>query len=223
MNCKGKLEEYMKFIDLIEKTLTNHNSLLLLDIDDTLLKAKGIFIHRISDKKELTPAQFALETMKKDFDHNNYDFKEFRNKTKVKASILDSKPIIANLRMMDNYIKNGWDIGLLTARGMENTIAETMKLWLMYKNSEGKLESIGDKLPRDRVFAISDEIKNYKGDSVDEKKANVIKKLAKEYTRIMFVDDDKSNIKKVKAMVEKERSHGSSKLNKVYTKVAKKE
>ena len=220
----------MNFADIVKDSfiteaqrLKNHNSLLLLDIDDTLLTASSIYIYKKTKDGEikLKPAQFAEESKKPDYDESKYDFRDFRDKTKVAASIEGGKPIISNLKMMDSYIKNGWKIGLLTARAMEDVMAKTMQMWLMYRTAKGDLKPIGDLLPRNMVFAVSDKSRGYEGATVDERKKNVIAKLSKKYDRIMFIDDDEANIKKVKASVESERAKKSSELQKVYTKLAK--
>lgn len=183
------------------------NNLLLLDIDDTLLTAQGIKIWRKlpSDKKEvaLTPDEYAKEKVTPET-KKYYDYREFRDPEKVAQSIKTGIPIIPNLQTMDSYIKNGWKIGILTARGLENVIADSMKKWLMRKNEKGKLEQIGDKLVRELVFAINDSNKKYTGEGDFGKKANVIKRLAGEYDRIVFIDDDGKNIKAVKELIEKE-------------------
>lgn len=179
-----------------------HNSLLLLDIDDTLVKAQNIYIDKIypnGKKEKLTPEQYAKENVKEEKAKGiKYDFEEFHNPDIVAKSILTGIPIIPNLQMVDNYIKNGWKIGILTARGLENVVSNTLKEWLKFKNEKGDLQSIGDKLIRGLVHAINDDNKHYEGENDFDKKKNVIAKLAKKYDRIVFLDDDKKNIKAVK-------------------------
>jgi hypothetical protein len=201
----------MNVIELLE-TMTlleerSENSLLLLDIDDTLLKAQGIKIYRKlpSDKKEvaLTPDQYAKDpNASKKENHQYYDYRDFRNADKVSSSIKTGLPIIPNLKVMDDYIKRGWKIGILTARGMEDIIFDSMKTFLKYRDAKGNLKPIGDKLVRDLVHAISTDegkkLDRYPGESIFEKKVNVIKKLAKKFNQIIFVDDDLRNVKAVK-------------------------
>jgi hypothetical protein len=194
----------MTFDDLIAKSFmiesnVKHNSLFLLDIDDTLLKAKNIYIYRKlpSDNKEvkLTPEEYAKDpNTKVEGNKKYYDYREFKNPEKVATSIKTGVPIIPNLKMVDNYIKNGWKIGILTARGMEEVIFKSIKAWFKIKDEKGNLEDVGDKLVRDLVFAVNDDNKKYKGDTDFSKKKNVIKRLSKEYERVYFLDDDQKNI-----------------------------
>lgn len=186
-----------------------NGSLLLLDVDDTLVTAQNIYIYKVSaEGKEtpLTPNEFAEEDTraerKKGF---SYDFREFRNAEKVAQSIKTGLPVISNLKIMDNYINNGWTIGILTARGMEEVMASTMREWLLFRdNKTGKLNSAAAKLARSLVFAVSDDTKSYEGIDSFEKKANVIKELAQQYNRVFLLDDDPSNIEAVNKMAEKE-------------------
>jgi len=195
------------------------NNLILFDIDDTLLKAQGIKLYRKlpTDKEEveLTPGEYAKEKVTPEL-KQYYDYRDFRDPVKVAESIKTSLPIISNLKILDNYIKNGWTVGLLTARGLEDVIADSMKKWLKHKNEKGDLQSIGDKLVRELVFGMNDSNKKYEGASDFDKKANVIKKLAKKYDRVVFYDDDLKNIAAVKEMVEKEN------IKNVVARVAKK-
>jgi|ETNvirenome_6_85_1030632.scaffolds.fasta_scaffold00321_37 2-hydroxy-3-keto-5-methylthiopentenyl-1-phosphate phosphatase len=190
---------------LLEKQVGN--SLLLLDIDDTLLTAQNIFIYRklSTDKAEvrLTPEQYAKDpasTVKSNKQY--YDYREFRNADKVAQSIKTGLPIVPNLKEMDRYIQRGWKIGILTARGMEDVIAKTMQEWLKIRNKKGELVDVD--LPRRLVNAINDDNKHYPGATDFEKKTNVIKKLSKKFNQIIFVDDDIKNVKAVKNMVKEE-------------------
>jgi hypothetical protein len=177
------------------------NSLILLDIDETLLTPNNIYIYRKlpSDKKEvaLTPSEYAKESVTVKT-KNYYDYREFRNADSVARSIKTGVPIISNLKIMDEYIRKGWRVGILTARGMEEVIFKSIKGFLKFKNKKGELRDIGNKLIRDLVFAINDDNKKYKGITDFEKKKNVIEILAKKYNRIIFIDDDVRNVKAVK-------------------------
>ena len=79
----------------------------------------------------------------------------------------------------------------------------------MYKNKEGELIPIGDKLTRENVYAINDSkrVKGLKGVTDYEKKAEVMESLLHVYNEILFIDDDIKNIKemrKLKARLPKE-------------------
>jgi hypothetical protein len=122
-----------------------------------------------------------------------YDYREFRNAEKVGKSITTGIPIVGNLQMMDSYIKNGWDIGILTARGMEKVIFKSIKAFLKFKAGKD-LKPIGDKLVKELVFAVNDDNKKYKGGTDFAKKTIVMKELLKKYDRVWLIDDDKKNI-----------------------------
>ena len=187
----------MKFNEAIKPLYeAKVKKLLLLDIDDTIVSARNIYIHKkMGNGKEiaLTPEEFSKEDVNSETNHL-YDFREFRDAKIVKNSIKSGEPILHILRYMDHMIRKGYKIGILTARGMEPVIRDTLQSWLMYKK-RGKLRNIGAKLKE--VFAISDEIKNYEGDTSFVRKANVIKGLVKEYHKIIFIDDDAKNIEAV--------------------------
>jgi len=188
----------MKFNEIISLEEGKRKKLLLLDIDDTIVKAKNIYIYKNISGQEikLTPEQFSQENVTADNEHM-YDFREFRDAEKISGSIKTGEPIIHVLKYMDRLISKGYKIGILTARGMENIIRTTLQSWLMY-NKRGQLKNIGSKL--EEVFAVGDEIKKYKGSTSAERKAFVIKDLAAKYDKIIFVDDDDKNIQDVKAM-----------------------
>ena len=181
-------------------------SLLLLDIDDTLLTASGIHIYRKlpTDKKEvpLTPDEYAKEIVTADT-KKHYDYREFDDPKKIEASITKGTPIWKNLALMDSHIKRGWEIGILTARGFEDVIFSAMQKWLMFKNDAG-LNPIGKKLTRSLVKAVNDRAKMYPGATDFEKKANVIRKLSKKYDKIKFLDDDPKNIQAVQKLAKDE-------------------
>ena len=176
-------------------------SLLLLDVDDTIVTAKNIFIYRKlpNDKTEvkLTPEEFAKEKITAE-NNKFYDFRDFNDANSLARSIKTGLPIVSNLKIMDSYIRNGWKIGILTARGMEDVMYNTLKSWLKFRDRKGELKDI--KLVRDLVFAMSDDEKKYPGSTSFDKKANVIKNLANSYDRIVFVDDDIQNLEKVKSL-----------------------
>ncbi|MFW6226432.1 MAG: hypothetical protein ACOC3V_05695 [bacterium] len=185
----------MKFNKAIMIAEGKGNKLLLLDIDDTIVKAKGIHIYKKTENGEiaLTPDEFAKENVNSENKHL-YDLRDFRDAEKVSSSIKKGKPVIEVLNYMDDMIKKGYRIGILTARGMEQVIKGTLQSWLMYKK-HGKLRDIGNKLKE--VFAVNDSVKKYKGANSFEKKANVMKDLSKRYDKIIFIDDDEKNIQAV--------------------------
>jgi len=181
--------------------------IIIFDIDDTLLTATGINVIKIMpDKSEvpLTPAQFAKEDVKKEAASGvQYSYKEFRDPVKVADSIVNSTPILRNLKLMDSYLKDGWELGFLTARGLEDTVHDSIKKWLMYRDTDGQLKAIGDKVQRALFHAINDEVKYgkvFSGMRDFDKKAVIIRKYANEYHKVKVVDDDLKNINAIKKM-----------------------
>ena len=174
------------------------SKLLLLDIDDTIVKASDIFIYKKLGGKEypLTPDEFAKEKVTPETEYM-YDFRDFNDAEIVSNSIKKGNPIIPILQYMDHMIGKGYKIGILTARGLEDTIKSTLESWLKYEK-KGHLKNIGAKLKE--VFAVNDEIKKYKGATSYDKKANVMRDLAIKYDKIIFVDDDQKNIDAVDDM-----------------------
>lgn len=181
---------------------------LLLDLDDCLLTANNIHIIKIfPDGREaaLSPEQYAKKDREKDkIEGIKYDYREFRDPKKVANSIITGTPILRNLRIVDSHINNGWTIGVLTARGLEDTVYDSVKKWLMYRDTDGELNAIGDKLTRELTHAVNDSAKSYPGLNDFDKKASVIRQYAKTYDRVKFLDDDLSNLRAVNDLAKKE-------------------
>ena len=181
-------------------------NLVLFDIDDTLVTAQNIYILKINkhtgEVVKLAPDQYRHEdpSIKNDYE---YSYIEFRDAEKVRNSILTGKPLVKNLQQLDKAIEAGDHIGLLTARGMEEVVYETMKEFLRFRHHETKkLHPIGDHLQRHLVFAINDDDIKYKEKfkvfSDADCKLRVIIELSKTYEHILFIDDDLKNINAVK-------------------------
>ncbi len=206
----------MKAYKIIENILLNESirpltdgkkGVIVLDIDDTLLTAQNIFIHKLlPDGKviKLTPEQYAKDPdSKKKNDPSSgirFSYEEFRDPEKVKNSIVTGIPIIKNLRIMDSYIKAGYQIAILTARGLEDVVYKALNKFLMFRDADGELKTVKNMLARNMVNAINDEAKVYKGTTDFEKKAIVIKELSKSYDYVKFLDDDEKNITAVKGL-----------------------
>ncbi|MFW6225513.1 MAG: hypothetical protein ACOC3V_00975 [bacterium] len=207
----------MTFYDILGEELISEatgNNLLLFDIDDTLLTASGMHIYRKlpSDKEEikLTPDEYAKEKITPEI-KKYYDYRDFKEPEKVKSSIQFGNPIIPNLQVLDKYVENGWKIGLLTARGLEDIIYKAIQKFLKIRNPKGELENVGDKISRDLTFAVNDDIKNYKGATDFEKKKNVVLSLIDKYDRVWLIDDDSKNINAVNDLIKELRNKGQRK------------
>ena len=77
---------------------------------------------------------------------------------------------------MDSYIKAGYKIAILTARGLEDVVYKSLNKFLMFRDADGELKTVKNILARNMVNAINDEAKVYKGTTDFEKKAIVIKR-----------------------------------------------
>ena len=189
-------------IKQILKEYAKTNRLILLDVDDTLLKPSGVYIYRNlpNDTEEiaLTPYEYGLEHVTPET-KKYYDYRDFMNPEKTRQSIAHAEPIIANLSVMDDYIKQGHQIGILTARSNEDIVYQGLKDWLMYKNKRGELIPLGDRLRRENIFAVNDtkRMGELESETDYEKKAEVVERLLHSYDEIVFIDDDVKNVKQM--------------------------
>lgn len=173
--------------------------LIVFDIDDTLLKVdpKMMSIYKNVDGEEI---RLSTDDFAKDPDaadpkkHYMFDLRDFKDPVKVYNSIISGTPLIKNLKIMDDYINAGYDFCFLTARSCEEVIKKAIGDFLKLRNKDGELKELGDIFKKTFSHAVNDEIKKYPGESDAEKKANVLKKLCKEYDRVVFVDDDNKNV-----------------------------
>lgn len=187
----------MNLLNILRNTLNEERSipqgkkhLLLLDIDDTLLKAKNnMKIYHKPTGRALSPEEYAKESNPK----SEYDYRDFRDPKKVYESIVNGAPYINNLKVLDDFYNAGADIGILTARGCEDIVYKAIKAFLRVKDKNGKL--IKPVLPRERVHGVNDDDKFYPGNSDAEKKKNVIRSYYNKYDYITLFDDDVKNIK----------------------------
>lgn len=178
----------------------NVKGLIVFDIDDTLLKVDptlmGVYKKEPGkQEKRLTTEEFAKDPDASDPDKKSwFDYRDFRDPVKVYNSIISGTPLIKNLKIMDDYIKAGYDFCFLTARGCEETIKKAIGDFLKFRDEDGALKQLGDSFKRTFSHAVNDEIKNYPGKSDAEKKAKVLTELCEEYDRVVFVDDDHKNV-----------------------------
>ena len=203
----------MYLMKLLNEELGIKN-LLLLDIDDTILKANNIFVYKKTEdgkKIALTPEEYSKEKVTKENKHM-YDYSEFRDPSKVSKSIETGTPLVNNLKVMDKYIQNGYSIGILTARSEEDVIFKAISKFLKFRDFKGELKKLGPRLQRSLVFAINDEKKKHEGTTDYEKKAWVIFSLAKKYDNIVFLDDDMKNINSVNELKKSLKEKGEQKL-----------
>ena len=195
----------MKLIDtyIIEKIKDLPDSikgLIVFDIDDTILKVDPnimkIYKRVPGEKvKELTTEDFAKDPDAADPDKRSwFDLTDFNTPIKVYNSIISGTPLIRNLKIMDDYVRAGYDFCFLTARSCEEVVKRAISDFLKMRSEDGKLKELGDSFKKTFSHAVNDQIKKYPGRTDAEKKANILKKLCKEYDKVVFVDDDTKNV-----------------------------
>ena len=107
--------------------------LIVFDIDDTILKVNPnlMKIYKKEPGKDeiaLTTEEFAKDPDASIQSHRGwFDYRDFRDPVKVYNSIITGTPLIKNLKIMDDYIKAGYDFCFLTARGCEDIIKRAIK------------------------------------------------------------------------------------------------
>jgi len=187
-------------IEGIKKLPESIKGLIVFDIDDTILKVDSSLMKVYKQEPgkpevSLTTEEFAKDPDAEDQEKRKwFDYRDFRDPVKVYNSIITGTPLIKNLKIMDDYIKAGYDFCFLTARGCEDVIKKAIGDFLKFRDKDGALKELGDSFKKTFSHAVNDEIKTYPGKTDAEKKGNVLKKLCKEYDRVVFVDDDKKNV-----------------------------
>ena len=178
--------------------------IIVFDIDDTILKVNPAQIRiykTIPGENEiaLTTDEFARDKDAEDpLKRNWFDYRDFKDPLKVYNSIISGTPLIKNLKIMDDYIKAGYDFCFLTARSCEDTVKRALKVFLKFRDEDGALKELGDIFKETFSHAINDSEKKYPGKSDAEKKALVLTKLCKQYDKVVFVDDDTKNVRAAK-------------------------
>ena len=171
----------------IQKLLVKEKGIVVFDIDNTLVRADSslIKIGKYIDGDRSNKIWISSEEYAKDPDvtkHKDwFDFSEFRNPVKVVQSILSGVPIIKNLKILDAYINAGYEFCFLTARGCEDAVTYALNKILKYRDVDGVLKDIQPKFNKKLSAAVNDTSKGYTGRNDPEKKANVLKKLCREF------------------------------------------
>ena len=174
--------------------------LIVFDIDDTILKVDSSLMRIYKNEpgkpeKPLTTDEFAKDKDAEDPSKRSwFDYRDFNDPVKVYNSIISGTPLIKNLKIMDDYIKAGYDFCFLTARACEETVKKAIKEFLLFRDEDGALKELGDNFKETFSHAINDSEKKYPGKTDAEKKAIVLTELCEEYDKVVFVDDDKKNV-----------------------------
>lgn len=197
---------------------SRNDSICVFDIDDTLLYSKSqIGIKTPNDKefKYVNTDDF-VEIKKNLPKDTEFDFSEFVNYKNIYYSIVNGKPNIKILKVLDNAINSGFKIGILTARGNQDAIFYGLNNFLLYRNKNGDLIDLPkNQFNKKYVFAVNDINTNkflskfIKGNIADssEMKAFILKYIFKQkygFKNIYFYDDDPYNIEAVKNLNDKD-------------------
>lgn len=199
----------MNLLNILKHTLAEEKlpdgkkGILLLDIDDTLLKADSsllkIYRKLPTDKAEvpLTSAEYAKEHVTPET-KKYYDYRDFRDPQKVYNSIVKGAPLLNNLKVVDAFYNGGYKLGILTARGCADAVRRAVKTFLKVKDANGNFV----KAPVEEVdiHCVNDDDHPYPGATDFEKKQNVLRNYANKYDYVYFIDDDIKNIKALKAL-----------------------
>lgn len=207
-----KLEDAYRFINE-ERDLGEKTGILVLDIDDTLIKANPNVIKcykSVNGKEQaLSTAQFATDPDKAKMGKNvrmynktedapkegiAFSIREFRDPQKVYDSIVKGTPIIKNLKLMDDHLRHGWDVAFLTARGLQETVTKALDDFLKTPDKNGNFVPLGEKFKKALSAAVNDDDIKYAGIDDGDKKGRVLQQLSKKYDKVKFVDDDMRNI-----------------------------
>jgi len=160
--------------------------ILFLDIDDTLLITKNMYVYIITKtrKIKLNTTDYANFSFR-DLKNIEIDYSDFDNPTKIRDSFYNSKPLLDNLKKIDEYVKQGWELGVLTARGEEKIIKENIKYFLRrYLRNDFILND-------DNIYAVGDRSLKYYGNNVYYKKLFILRKYLKDYNKVCLIDDSK--------------------------------
>jgi phosphoglycolate phosphatase-like HAD superfamily hydrolase len=192
--------------EAIQRLPREERGIIVFDIDDTLIKANSKMIkvikHPNGDKSQkiyLSSEEYAQDPdvpAHKDW----FDFSEFNNPIKVMQSIVHGTPILNNLKILDAYIKAGYEFCFLTARGCEDVVKYAIQTTIKHRDADGILKDITPHFNKKFSAAVNDSVKAYKGSNDPEKKANVLRNLCREFDKVVFVDDDHKNVASAKSL-----------------------
>lgn len=193
MEHKTKLGYCYKMKDLrtyiIEKFTvagTESNKILLFDVDNTLIEC-DIYVYVRKDGKivkKLDSRQYNSYKLKPG---EYYDYTEFSDE-----NLLNNKSVFLKYwNTLQREYKQGTHIGILTARSNQDMF------YRFFKNN-------GIDIKNELVFAINDPKLKLRGDSIEERKAEVIKRLVRwGYDTIVFFDDNEVNLQTAKKLEDK--------------------
>jgi len=180
--------------------------IIVADIDDTLLHAdpKSIAIYKsVNNGPEIS---LSTDEFAKDPDKNNpdvtFDMREFCDPAKVRNSIIKGTPLLHNLKIIDIFLRKGFDFAFSTARSLEEVVSAALYEFLMFRDTDGNLKKLGPIFKKSLSKAINDEkYSSFFGRLKDfERKAAVLQDICFQYDHVLFIDDDARNITAAKKL-----------------------
>jgi hypothetical protein len=162
---------------------TQSDKILLFDVDDTLIKS-DVKVHVIKNGeviKKLSSTEYNSYKLQpgESFDYSEFEDEDILNNRSVFLKYWDT---------LQREYKNGTHIGILTARSNKDMFYRFFK-------------SNGITIKNELVFAINDPKLGLKGSTIEDRKAEVIKRLAKwGYRTMVFFDDNEANLKTAKKL-----------------------
>lgn len=162
------------------------DKILLFDVDNTLLES-DVKVHVVKGGKILRKLSSAEYNSYKLQPGEDFDYVEFED-----PKILNNKSIFLKYwDTLQREYKNGTHIGILTARSNSDMFYD------FFKNH-------GVTIKKELVFAINDPKLGLKGNTIEDRKANAIKRLIDlGYKTIVFFDDNVNNLKSAKKLEDK--------------------
>jgi FMN phosphatase YigB (HAD superfamily) len=162
------------------------DKILLFDVDDTLLKSE-VQVHVVKGGKLLRKLSSSEYNSYKLQPGEDFDYVEFED-----PKILNNKSVFLKYwDTLQREYKNGAHIGILTARSNSDMFYD------FFKNH-------GVTIKKELVFAINDPKLGLKGNTIEDRKANAIKRLIDwGYKTIVFFDDNVNNLKSAKKLEDK--------------------
>lgn len=162
------------------------DKILLFDVDDTLLKSE-VQVHVVKGGKLLRKLSSSEYNSYKLQPGEDFDYVEFED-----PKILNNKSVFLKYwDTLQREYKNGTHIGILTARSNSDMFYD------LFKNH-------GVTIKKELVFAINDPKLGLKGNTIEDRKANAIKRLIDwGYKTIVFFDDNVNNLKSAKKLEDK--------------------
>lgn len=215
------MKSLLQYINEMSQTIKPGSGIIVCDIDDTLLATDNsdMAVYKYEPGKEeqkLSTSEYAKDP-DKETHPDWFSFRDMRNAEKITKSLKNGEIIKGNIKILNQYIQLGYKFSFLTARAKEGTVMKAICDLLQYKGKDGKLHSIKDVISKDDCFAVNDReaLDNNKWHSENplanlpenagtpERKSTVLKWLCDKYEHVVYVDDDKSNLRDARKLKQK--------------------